>query len=55
MEVLELRDNDNYIATQYHAEFTSRPLDPSKVHLYFIKKSLEYKNKRGKVYERSVE
>ncbi len=53
MEILELRDNDNYIATQYHAEFTSRPLNPSKVHLYFIKKSLKYK--RGKIYERSVE
>ncbi len=55
MEILELKDNDNYIATQYHAEFTSRPLNPSKVHLYFIKKSLEYKKKRGKIYERSVE
>jgi CTP synthase len=56
MEILELKDRDNYIATQYHAEFQSRPLNPSKVHLYFIKKSLEYrKEKRGNVYERSAE
>ncbi|WP_394334736.1 glutamine hydrolyzing CTP synthase [Ferroplasma acidiphilum] len=56
MEILELNDRDNYIATQYHAEFQSRPLNPSKVHLYFIKKSLEYrKEKRGKIYERSAE
>ena len=53
MEILELNDRDNYIATQYHAEFQSRPLNPSKVHLYFIKKSLEYrKEKRGKIYSR---
>ncbi len=55
MEVLELKGHDNYIATQYHAEFQSRPLNPSKVHLYFIKKSLEYRKNRGNIYERSVE
>ncbi|MEM0140293.1 MAG: CTP synthase (glutamine hydrolyzing) [Ferroplasma sp.] len=55
MEILELRGHDNYIATQYHAEFQSRPLNPSRVHLYFIKKSLEYRKSRGKIYERSIE
>jgi CTP synthase len=56
MEILELDDRDNYIATQYHAEFQSRPLNPSKVHLYFIKKSLEYrKEKRGSIYAGSTE
>ena len=28
MDILELSDRDNYIATQYHAEFQSRPLNP---------------------------
>ncbi len=56
MEIMELKNRDNYIATQYHAEFKSRPLNPSKVHLYFIKKSLEYKKANGgKIYERNIE
>ncbi|WP_449222426.1 glutamine amidotransferase-related protein, partial [Acidiplasma aeolicum] len=55
MEIMELKDRDNYIATQYHAEFKSRPLNPSRVHLYFIKKSLEYKKlKEDKLYERNI-
>ncbi|SMD30547.1 glutamine hydrolyzing CTP synthase [Picrophilus oshimae] len=51
MEILELSDRDNYIATQYHAEFKSRPLNPSKVHMHLVLKALEY---RRNIYERNT-
>ncbi|MCL6090405.1 MAG: CTP synthase [Candidatus Thermoplasmatota archaeon] len=43
MEIAEFRDSENLIAVQYHSEFKSRPLYPSRVHLYLINKALEYK------------
>ncbi|MHB1663531.1 MAG: CTP synthase [Thermoplasmataceae archaeon] len=43
MEIAELPDRDNFIASQYHSEFKSRPLNPSKLHLHLVKKALEYK------------
>ncbi|MEM0155753.1 MAG: CTP synthase (glutamine hydrolyzing), partial [Thermoplasmataceae archaeon] len=43
MEILELADRDNFVATQYHSEFKSRPLSPSKVHVHLVKKALEKK------------
>ena len=43
MEIAELDGSDNFIATQYHSEFKSRPLNPSKVHLHLVKQALEYK------------
>lgn len=43
MEIAELKDNDNFIAVQYHSEFKSRPLKPSLVHMYLISRALEYK------------
>ncbi len=51
MEILELSDRDNYIATQYHAEFKSRPLSPSKVHTHLVLKALEH---RRYIYERNT-
>lgn len=43
MEIAELKERDNFIAVQYHSEFKSRPLNPSKVHRHLITKALEYK------------
>ena len=43
MEIAELPDRDNFIASQYHSEFKSRPLNPSILHLHLVKKALEYK------------
>ena len=45
MEIAEIKGNDSLIAVQYHSEFKSRPLEPSKVHMHLIKKALEYKEK----------
>ena len=45
MEILELTDRDNYIATQYHSEFKSRPLSPSRVHMHLVLSALEYQRK----------
>ncbi len=45
MEIAELKGNDGLIAVQYHSEFKSRPLEPSKVHMHLVKKALEYKEK----------
>ena len=41
MEILELADRENFIATQYHSEFKSRPLNPSRVHEYLVLKAAE--------------
>jgi CTP synthase len=46
MEILELDDRDNYIATQYHSEFKSRPLSPSRVHMHLVLSALEYKKEK---------
>ncbi len=55
MEILEFRDRENAIATQYHSEFKSRPLSPSKVHLHLIEQALEYRMKKvGGISERSA-
>ncbi len=43
MEIAEIKDSDRFIAVQYHSEFKSRPLEPSKVHTHLVKKALEYK------------
>ena len=37
MQILELPKHRFYMATQYHAEFTSRPLKPSPLFLGFVK------------------
>ncbi|AKA48405.1 CTP synthetase [uncultured archaeon] len=55
MEVLEFNDRENAIATQYHSEFKSRPLSPSRVHTHLVEHALQYKLKRiGGISERSA-
>lgn len=51
MEILELKGRKNFIATQYHSEFKSRPLFPSRVHKYLVEMALEYR--KGRSNERS--
>ena len=43
MEIAEMADRDNMIATQYHSEFKSRPLHPSRVHEHLVLKALQYR------------
>lgn len=55
MEILEFRDRENAIATQYHSEFKSRPLSPSKVHTHLVEHALQYRMKKvGGISERSA-
>jgi len=44
MEVFELKGHPFYIGSQYHPEFKSRPLSPSRLHYGFLKAALDYKN-----------
>lgn len=55
MEISELTDRRNFIATQYHSEFKSRPLKPSKVHRLLVQSALEYKRKGENLNERDIE
>lgn len=55
MEISELVDRQNFIATQYHSEFKSRPLRPSPVHKFLVMKALEYKKERENLHERDIE
>jgi CTP synthase len=41
MEIAEVRGHPFFISTQFHPEFTSRPLAPNPVFYHFIKSSLE--------------
>lgn len=43
VEIFELQDHPWMVATQFHPEFKSRPLEPHPLFLDFIKASLEYK------------
>ena len=43
MQILELKDHPFFIGTQYHAEFTSRPLNPNPIYFGFVKASIENK------------
>ncbi|MGC8663112.1 MAG: glutamine hydrolyzing CTP synthase [Thermoplasmata archaeon] len=43
MEVFELKDHPFYVGSQFHPEFKSRPLNPSKLHFGLVKSALEYK------------
>ncbi len=51
MEIMELKDRRNFIASQYHAEFLSRPLKPSRLHQHFILSALEFKQKKMAILE----
>ncbi len=46
VEAIELKDNDFFVAVQYHPEFKSRPNNPHPLFVEFIKSSLENR-KRG--------
>lgn len=55
MEILEFKDRENAIATQYHSEFKSRPLSPSKVHTHLVEHALQHRMKKvGGISERSA-
>ncbi len=54
MEILEKENDDKFIATQYHSEFKSRPLNPSKVHEHLVKQALAYKRMRENKLESEV-
>ncbi|KPJ71496.1 CTP synthase [candidate division TA06 bacterium DG_78] len=41
MEIAEITDHPFFIGTQFHPEFTSRPLAPNPIFYQFIKKSLK--------------
>lgn len=43
MEIAELRGNENMIASQYHSEFKSRPLNPSRIHQHLVLRALQYR------------
>lgn len=55
MEIAELSGRQNFIATQYHSEFKSRPLRPSPVHKFLVEKALEYSKERRGIHERDIE
>ena len=43
MEIVEIPGHPFFIGTQFHPEFTSRPLAPNPIFYNFIKKSLDHK------------
>ncbi len=46
MEIFELKNHPFYIGTQFHPEFKSRPLNPSRMHLGLVKAAMEYKRSK---------
>lgn len=47
-EIVEWVDHPFGIGVQFHPEFKSKPFEPHPIFCNFIKKALEYKNKRAK-------
>jgi CTP synthase len=45
IEIIELKDHPFFVASQFHPEFKSRPLEPHPLFLGFIKKSIENEKK----------
>ncbi|HLC79490.1 MAG TPA: CTP synthase [archaeon] len=45
MQILEIPNHPFFVGTQYHAEFTSRPLRPNPIYLGFVKAIVENKKK----------
>ncbi|HZX20078.1 MAG TPA: CTP synthase [archaeon] len=43
MQILELKDHPFFLGTQYHAEFTSRPMRPNPAYYGFVKAAIENK------------
>jgi CTP synthase len=48
MQILELPEHPFYVGTQYHAEFTSRPLKPNPIYFGFVKAALKKKTQDKK-------
>lgn len=48
MEICELPDHPCFIASQFHPEFRSRPLKPSPMFHFLIKKALKIKKERNR-------
>lgn len=46
VEIIELPQNDFFIASQFHPEFTSRPLRPNPLFREFIAHSIKYSEKK---------
>ncbi len=46
VEIVELKDHPFFIATQFHPEFQSRPLEPHPLFVSFIKASYEFAQRR---------
>ncbi|MEO0084044.1 MAG: CTP synthase [candidate division WOR-3 bacterium] len=42
VEIIELKDHPFFLATQFHPEFTSRPLRPNPLFLGFIRAAIKY-------------
>ena len=53
MEILEIKDRKNFMASQFHAEFKSRPLKPSPLHLHLVKMAMEYKKDKIQMEQRA--
>jgi CTP synthase len=45
IEIIELKDHPFFVASQFHPEFKSRPLEPHPLFLGFVKKSIENEKK----------
>ena len=41
MQILELPEQKFFLATQFHPEFTSRPLNPNPIFVRFVKNCLD--------------
>jgi len=48
VEIIELKDHPFFIATQFHPEFKSRPLNPHPLFKEFIKASISHQTKTGR-------
>lgn len=47
MEILEIAENDFFIASQFHPEFKSRPNNPSKLHIGLVKAAISHSEKKS--------
>jgi CTP synthase len=45
VEIIELKNHPFFLATQFHPEFTSRPLKPNPLFTGFIKAAIEFNTK----------
>ena len=53
MEILEIKNRKNFIASQFHAEFKSRPLKPSPLHLHLVKMAFEFRKEKVQMEQRA--